>query len=498
MRLLAGQPTTWAPETPTTPGIVTTPDGPAWFAPARWVTDTWIEVQGKDPREAESRAAAVLPLLSALLESEGHRSQVGDELASRYEEIDLLYTITEILGSTVRLDEAAQVIVGEVAAVVGARRASIMVHDVARGCLRTVAARGFTADDEFFVDVNDPVSVAARVFRERRVVVHDPSTSAPRPAGAGGNRPYRGEAFLSVPICYATQGTPTRCIGVINLTDRNGGDRFTPGDRKLLTAIASQVGAAIENVRLAERDRQQQRVRRELELAHDLQLRLLPSPSVLYGEAQVAARCIPVESVGGDFYTWSRLGHGRVAVMLGDVSSHGFGAALVMALVLSAAGIHVETIGSPEATLDALLNSVGTELRSAEMYFTVFYGVLDRHAGTLRYASAGHPHAFRIPREGEPERLLATSPPVGLAVQGVSEARQVPWDVAGDILCLWTDGLVDITNDEGERYGDARLLEALTSRRHLHVDEILAGTLEEAGAWGARAVDDRTLLVMRL
>lgn len=225
--------------------------------------DTWVEVQGKDPREAESRAAAVLPVLSALLESEGHRSQVGEELASRYEEIDLLYTITEILGSTVRLDEAAQVIVGEVAAVVGARRASIMVHDAVRGRLRTVAARGFTADDEYFVDVNDPESVAARVFRERRVVVHDPSTSAPRPAGTGNSRPYRGEAFLSVPICYATQGSPTRCIGVINLTDRNGGDRFTPGDRKLLTAIASQVGAAIENVRLAERDRQQQRVRRE-------------------------------------------------------------------------------------------------------------------------------------------------------------------------------------------------------------------------------------------
>ena len=289
-----------------------------------------------------------------------------------------------------------------------------------------------------------------------------------------------------------------KCIGVINLTDRTGGDRFTPGDRKLLTAIASQVGAAIENVRLAERDRQQQGVRRELELAHDLQLRLLPSPSVLYGEAQVAARCTPVDSVGGDFYTFSRLGHGRVAVMLGDVSSHGFAAALVMALVLSAAGIHVETIGSPEATLDALLNSVGDELRSADMYFTVFYGVLDRHAGTLRYASAGHPHAFRLPREGEPERLLATSPPVGLAVQGVSEARQVAWDVKGDLLCLWTDGLVDATNEEGERYGDARLLESLASRRNLAVEEILAGALAEADAWTTKAADDRTLLVMRL
>jgi serine phosphatase RsbU (regulator of sigma subunit) len=99
---------------------------------------------------------------------------------------------------------------------------------------------------------------------------------------------------------------------------------------------------------------------------------------------------------------------------------------------------------------------------------------------------------------GDPERLLATSPPVGLAVQGVSEARQIVWDVEGDLLCLWTDGLVDATNEAGERYGDARLIEALSSRRSLPVEEILAGALAEADAWTRTAADDRTLLVMRL
>ena len=69
------------------------------------------------------------------------------------------------------------------------------------------------------------------------------------------------------------------------------------------------------------------------ELAHDLQLKLLPSPAVLQGDAEVAARCFPADSVGGDFYTFTRLGRGRVGVMLGDVASHGFSAALVMALV---------------------------------------------------------------------------------------------------------------------------------------------------------------------
>ena len=142
-------------------------------------------------------------------------------------------------------------------------------------------------------------------------------------------------------------------------------------------AVANQIGAAVENARLVERDAQQQRLQRELELAHDLQLKLLPSPAVLQGDAEVAARCLPADSVGGDFYTFSRLGRGRVGVMLGDVASHGFSAALVMALVMSAAGIHAATSTTPDETSAALLDSLSTELARTEMHFSVFYGVLD-------------------------------------------------------------------------------------------------------------------------
>ena len=80
--------------------------------------------------------------MAALLDAERQRAFVAEELAGRYEEIDLLYAISEILGRTVRLEEAAQIIVREVSAVVGARRASIMVYDEPSGTLRTVAARG--------------------------------------------------------------------------------------------------------------------------------------------------------------------------------------------------------------------------------------------------------------------------------------------------------------------------------------------------------------------
>src|SRR5260370_36537985 len=115
----------------------------------------------------------------------------------------------------------------------------------------------------------------------------------------GADRQYRGQAFLSVPVVYASPGRVPTPIGVINLTDRTGEDAFTAGDRKLVAAIANQIGAAIENARLVERDLGQQRARRELQLAHGRQLKLHPSPAVVATKADVAARCRPAESVGG-------------------------------------------------------------------------------------------------------------------------------------------------------------------------------------------------------
>jgi phosphoserine phosphatase RsbU/P len=262
--------------------------------------------------------------------------------------------------------------------------------------------------------------------------------------------------------------------------------------------VANQIGAAVENARLVERDRLQQRLRHELELAHDLQLKLLPSPAVLQGDADVAARCFPADSVGGDFYTFSRLGRGRVGVMLGDVASHGFSAALVMALVMSAAGIHANASVTPDETLTALLDSLSTELSTTEMYFSVFYGVLDPLSGRLSYANAGHPYAFRVPRFGDPERLEATAPPLGLATAGSIQRRQVPWSVDHDLLVLWTDGLVDARNEAGEPFGEQRLLDTVCACRTETPEAIVAAVLEQATTFGALPTDDRTLLVLRI
>jgi phosphoserine phosphatase RsbU/P len=498
LHVAAGTDPGWSLPLPDGAGLTETPEGTVWLEPVPGAPEVWLELAGGEPGGLERAAQRVTPVVGVLLESERQRAHVAEELAGRYEEIDLLYAISEILGRTVRLEEAAQIIVREVSAVVGARRASIMVYEEASRTLRTVAARGFAADGLVPVDVDDDCSVAARVFREQRIITFDPTNPDSIAPDCGQDRGYRGHSFISLPICYAAPGAGLRCVGVISLTDRIGGDRFTLDDRKLVTAVANQIGAAVENARLVDRDLQQQRLQRELELAHDLQLKLLPSPSVLQGDAEVAARCLPADSVGGDFYTFSRLGRGRVGVMLGDVASHGFSAALVMALVMSAAGIHAAAESTPDETLTALLDSLSSELTQTEMHFSVFYGVLDPRSRRLSYANAGHPHAFRVPLSGAPERLEATAPPLGLAAFGSIQRRQLGWAPGEDLLVLWTDGLVDARNEAGEAYGEQRLLDCISAHRTEAVESIVRTALAEAESFGVQPIDDRTLLVMRI
>src|SRR5256712_8072933 len=267
----------------------------------------WLEIGGKrgrGKREGSSlpTAGELAEIVGSLLAAERETAHVAAELSERYEEIDLIYTISDILGHTIRLDEAAGRILREVSPVVGARRATLLVLDEERRVLRLVAARGMDPKAGHPIEVDDPSSIAARAFREGRIVSYDPTDPTTPNPGRPEGRQYKGQAFLSVPVLYAAPGARGRPIGVINLTDRLGEDAFTAGDRKLVAAIANQIGAAVENARLVARDLSQQRVRRELELAHDLQLKLLPSPLVVAARADVPARSRPAPSGGGDIY----------------------------------------------------------------------------------------------------------------------------------------------------------------------------------------------------
>ena len=456
----------------------------------------WFEVA-----ESANNPAATLtqlePLISGLLAREKESLNLQKALISRYEEIELIYAISETLGTTIHLDEAAQNIVEEVSQVVGARRASILVYDEANHHLTAVAGVGRDVSEFGPIAANDESSIAAQVFREQRIISYDPRDAEAKNPASGQDRDYRGTSFLSVPITYPQPDGSQRPVGVINLTDRHGTDAFSGGERRLVSLIASQIAVAIENARLVAQDIEQQRLRQELKLAHDLQMKLMPSPAVLGPNVDAAAHCQQAAGVGGDLYNFVRLQEQLVGVMLGDVSSHGFSAALIMALVLSAAGIHAAEAATPDGALRALFESVRKELADTEMHLALFYGVADGQAGALRYSNAGHPHAFMLRANGDRERLAATSPPLGLAELDAIAAKSTAWTAGQDLLVLFSDGVVDAANGEGDRFGEGRILDIVQQNRELPTSAIVDAVATAVADFADSVTDDRTILVLR-
>jgi len=151
--------------------------------------------------------------------------------------------------------------------------------------------------------------------------------------------------------------------------------------------------------------------------------------------------------------------------------------------------------------LAELEESLADELVRTEMYLSLFYAVIDPVAGTCSYANAGHPHAFLVNgSSGDLRRLEATRTPLGLGPRPDVVERQAPWQRRTDLLCLFTDGIVDATGDSGERYGEARVLGHARALRSRAAQEILEAIFADVAAFtgGASPSDDRTLLIAKV
>lgn len=274
----------------------------------------------------------------------------------------------------------------------------------------------------------------------------------------------------------------------------------TVGRSALLARQAESSRAALESAlaanRLLREDMAREQASREMELAHDLQLKLLPPIPHVPG-VEAAARVVPTASVGGDFYQVVHLSGGRVGVMIGDVSGHGFPAALIMALVMSAAAIYAEQGTAPATVLEYLNHAIGDELQSTEMYLSICYCVLAPGRPEIAYANAGHPLAFVIDSDGSARRLFATDPPMGIGATPYSEGT-ARWSPGEDLLLLFTDGLSDRLADVHRSSGEEQILQAVAANRTRAPGEILDLLFEMSReAVPTIPADDRTAVILR-
>ncbi len=439
-----------------------------------------LEVRAARSAPAEAVCAALVPTLVSLFELEREIESFTNEVSQRYEEITLLYSISETLGATLELEKAAEYILDAVRDVMRAKRAALWVQSAGVVDLNLAAQVGDPGRSGL-LSPDDPDSLTSRVFRNNESEIDNKDL----------------DSRLSVPVRFSVRAGGSRKVGVITLVGRVDDGQFTPSERRQLEAIASQVGAAIENHRLVQESLSKERMSREMELAHEMQMKLLPAVET-FDFTNAAARVQPAEQVGGDFYQLFELPEGRIGVMLGDVSLHGFPSALIMMLTMSAAGIFAQEVESPASVLRKLDDALSDELATTEMFLSLFYGVIDPARGILTYSNAGHPHAFVIRSDGEAERLVATDPPVGFAGSDSYGEETVSWSSDRDLLLLFTDGLSDTLATKGLKNGEAQILETAIETRSRGASHVIDALFQLSSNTSMSALaDDRAALVVQ-
>jgi sigma-B regulation protein RsbU (phosphoserine phosphatase) len=428
--------------------------------------------------------------LAPLLSSESELDFFAGELETRLEEVDLLTSVSETLGSMVGIERAAARLLLATASVLDASEAEVWVADpdgfgLSRIAREVTAAKSGPAGPDRIPNADSDPSPLGRAYRDGRV-----ESGLDRRAGADADTPW-----LLVPLRHTALHGSAGAIGALKLRGAPGRAPFRAREERLASAVASHLAAALENRRLLNDSVERERMLVELALAHDLQLKLLPETGDFEDLSDIAARCDPAESVGGDFYHILRLPGDRLGVMLGDVSSHGYSAGLIMALTMSAASLVAREHDDPAAALSGIHRELVRKLESTEMYMTVCYAVLDPVAGSLRYANAGHPHAWRI-REHETVRLEALNPPLGIAEFDKYGSRELEWASGADTLLIFTDGLSDCLRT-GRMWSDDLLTEVVSQATTATSGQVLDRLFDLAAVPDGGAVDDRTALVVK-
>ena len=253
----------------------------------------------------------------------------------------------------------------------------------------------------------------------------------------------------------------------------------------------------------AERRVQAARLQAERQAAHDLaiakqvQARLFPQRQPQMRTLVYAGTCHPARTVGGDYYDFLDLGSRRLGLVVADIAGKGIGAALLMANLQAALRSQCATAWEQPERFLRSVNQLLYENTAEEDYATLFFAEYDDDTRKLRYSNCGHPPALLMRGDNSLERLGATCTVVGLFEKWecMMEEREL---APGDAILLYTDGVTEALNGEGEEFGEQRLLEATWQHSQLSLPESLLAISDKARKFNPHEqADDITLIVAK-
>ena len=433
---------------------------------------------------------------SGLFEAiEGARAKSEDSAEHRAvaKQSDLLALISKVgvaLLASVTLNETLEQIVALVFEAVPADRCMIMMRDEKNPELKVAVARLRDRVGEVG-EIRISRSVIDEVVANGKSVLTSDAQADPR--FAGGTVMLQGvRSVLAVPL-----GVGNNVFGIIYADSPLAEGRFTEDHLKVLTTLASVAAIRVENARLTEEQMERERLEREQQVASEIQQRFLPATAPIVTGYELQGISFPCYEIGGDYYDFIQREDGRLVVALGDVSGKGTAAALLMsslhAAVHAQADIHDSLVKTISAVNRYLVDSI-----PANRFVTLFYAELDPQNGTLSFLNAGHNPPLIVHTGGTMEQLASGGLPLGIMSNAdFREGRTKLYP--GDVLVIYSDGVSEATNPNGEEFGPTRLYEVVAR----NLDASAGGIRDRIESaltkfcQGTPAADDITLVIVK-
>jgi hypothetical protein len=413
----------------------------------------------------------------------------GDKTKDARNVTILLDTIAEMTGKA-DLDVLMKSIVDKAIAIANAERGLLLLKDAATGKLAIKVARD-KAKNPLPPGIRYSNSIPAKVFETGKAeTLMD---------AAGGGDIALGQSILDlrlVSVMCVPLTTADEKIGVLYVDSRASAKGFTQADLELFKTLGSACGMAIHSARLVGAYIQQQRLQHDLHVAKEIQQGMLPRKTVERPKIEIAGFNRPCDETGGDYYDYIQMPERRMAVVVGDVSGHGIGAALFMATARALLRAFTYKMADPAAVLAEVNLFLDRDMPEGS-FMTLFFGVLDTKTASFRYASAGHNPVILFRRQGGTfEELDKTGPGLGLVPDATYEIKETQPLKPGDILLLYTDGVPEAMNANKELFGIERMKTLLAGLRERAPAEIVQQSVRAVTEWTKDNFDDDLTLVV--
>jgi len=305
--------------------------------------------------------------------------------------------------------------------------------------------------------------------------------------------------LLSVPAVATLDTTvlraPAELLGILYLDSRQV-TGLSELDREVVRSLAREAGTVIENARLFAAAREKEKLEGQLAVAREIQRGLLPKQLPAGGYFEVAGINLTSEAVGGDVFDVIPLPEDRYGFVLADVVGKGISGAL-LAATLQGVAASIAAFDLPPEAIAARINRYLVERTAEDKFATWFFGVLSPD-GRFRYVNAAHPAPLWLRSSGEVAPLPTSNLPLGLFtdVEFASDRVQLQ---PGDSLVLFSDGLTEAADPDGQLFGDEQVHSMLPGLRALPLELMQEAILQRVGEFvrGASQADDLTLLILR-